>query len=288
MVIEFLKVHNAGNDFLLVDAIARPELASALDGVAASRLCHRQFGVGGDGLIVVTREGGTPRMTIWNSDGSRAKMCGNGLSCVARFLVERGYAASGEFGVATDSGIRVPRVAREADGAFAVRIDMGAPVLERGRIPMAGGDPGGRVVLEPLAVLDAVFPVTAVSMGNPHAVIHLPEGSKFDDLAKYGPALERHPLFPERVNVEFVTVLSRGEVRIDVWERGAGPTLACGTGTAAVAVAGILSGRTDARILAHLPGGDLTAEYAGGGSAFISCSPRVVFAASIDPAAAGR
>lgn len=287
MKIEFLKVHNAGNDFLLVDAIARPEFA-ALDGAVAAALCHRQFGVGGDGLLVVTREADGPRMAIWNSDGSRARMCGNGLSCVGRFLVEAGHAPEGPTAVLTDAGVRIPAVARDGTGGFRVRIDMGEPILERGRIPMAGGHPRARVQREPVEALGETFPVTAVSMGNPHAVIHLPPGAPPVDLARFGPALERHPLFPERVNVEFVTVLSREEIRIDVWERGAGATLACGTGTAASAVAGLLAGLTGPRILAHLPGGDLLAEYDGSGSAFITCAPRVVFAAAIDPAAAAR
>lgn len=282
MRVPFLKVHNAGNDFLLVDAVAEPALAAALDVPAVKALCHRQFGVGGDGVLVVARPGGRPRMTIWNSDGSRAAMCGNGLSCVARFLVENGHAGPGPFDVDTDAGVRVPDVARRPDGTFAVRIDMGAPLLERARIPMTGGDPGGRVLLEPLRALDAEFRVTALSMGNPHAVIRVDAPV---DLAKYGPAIERHERFPDRVNVEFVTVLSPGEVRIAVWERGAGPTLACGTGTAAVAVAGFLAGSTGRRILAHLPGGDLLAEFAEDGHAYITCTPAVVFAAAVDPSA---
>lgn len=284
MTFDFLKVHNAGNDFPLFDAIAHPEVFGRIDGPLAAALCHRQFGIGGDGVLILSLDGGTPRMEIWNSDGSRAKMCGNGLSCVARHIVETGVRPAGTFDVLTDAGVRTPTVVARTGGPageapYSVTIDMGEPAFGRASIPMRGAPADGRVVNEPVRVLDRTFQVTAVSMGNPHAVIHV-EGPV--DLHRYGPALERHELFPDRTNVEFVTVLSEQEVRIDVWERGAGPTLACGTGTAAVAAAGVLTGRTARRILAHLPGGDLTAEYADSGRVFITCAPQVAYAGRVD------
>ncbi|MHB8917304.1 MAG: diaminopimelate epimerase [Desulfocucumaceae bacterium] len=257
----FLKVHGLGNDFVLVDSSEErdlPEGAEELAGLAV-KICDRNFGVGADGLVLLKpAEDADVYMQIFNSDGSEAEMCGNAIRCAARYLYEKGLARGNSLRIKTLAGIMVPEIISLGGREIMVRVDMGEPVLERKLIPMIG-DPG-MVVGEPLEWEGNSFRVTAVSMGNPHCVIFTGDVEKVP-LALWGPGIENHPAFPGKTNVEFVQVLNRGEACMRVWERGAGPTLACGTGACACAVACILNGLTDRNVRVFLKAGHLHIEW---------------------------
>lgn len=265
MPIRFTKMHGLGNDYVYVSLfdqrIADP---AALARVVSDR--HR--GVGSDGLILVAPPGdgsADVRMEMYNADGSRAQMCGNGIRCVAKLAYERGWARRNPLRVATDAGVLTLELTLDPRECVAsVRVDMGAPILDPQRIPVRASGP--RVVNEPIELpgsgggAAAALRMTCVSMGNPHCVIFV-DALDSVPLDQWGPQLERHERFPERVNAHFVQVLSPTRVRMATWERGAGPTQACGTGAAAVGVAGVLTGLTARRITATLPGGDLLVEW---------------------------
>jgi diaminopimelate epimerase len=255
--IRFTKMHGTGNDYVYVDATAGPV---ADPPALARRLSPRRTGVGSDGLILVCPSSvAACRMEMYNADGSRGEMCGNGIRCVAKFAWERGIARANPMTVETDCGVKTLVLTLAGDRVVAVTVDMGAPILEGPRIPVAAE---GRVVDHPLGVDGQTYRVTCVSMGNPHCVIFQP-GIDTLDLETIGPRIEHHPFFPRRVNTEFVEVAGPAELRMRVWERGSGETLACGTGACAVVVAGVLTGRSGRRAVVHLRGGDLDVEWAG-------------------------
>jgi len=257
--LRFTKVHGLGNDFILVDAAVEKELPEDPAGLAV-QVCDRHFGIGADGLVLIKPgDKADIAMRIINSDGSEAEMCGNAIRCVARYAYERGLVNKTVLQVETAAGIMVPELVMENGKVKAVRVDMGEPRLERGEIPMTG--PAGRVVNEPLQAGEDSFHVTAVSMGNPHCVIFVPDASSVA-LNTLGPRLEMHPAFPRKTNVEFVQVLNDKELRMRVWERGAGPTMACGTGACASAVAAALNGHTGRKVRVHLRAGALDIEWA--------------------------
>jgi diaminopimelate epimerase len=277
MLVKFVKTHNAGNDFLLFDGIASELPIQLTDEQVIQQLCHRQFGVGADGIMLLTKDENSSdlfNMRIYNNDGSLAAMCGNGLSCLSRYIVEKGYHPQGVFRVMTDSGIRIPDVTKINEAKYQVRMNMGAPQWTKKSLPMTTDSTEEQVLDFPITVNGKTYIVSGISVGNPHCVIFDHPG---DLWREYGAAIEKSPLFPDRINVEFVEVVSRNEVNISVWERGAGPTLACGTGASAVGVAGVLTGRTASKITAHLPGGDLIVEYNKGGDVFLTCQPEVSF-----------
>jgi diaminopimelate epimerase len=261
-------MHGCGNDYVVVDGF-RHEIDDPA--ALARRMTDRRTGVGADGLLLALPGDEVPlRMRMFNVDGTEAEMCGNGLRCLVKYALERGlvpWQASGR--VETGAGaLAYEVVSDEADGVRTVRevtVWMGVPRLERAEIPMRG--PEGRVIDEPLTVGDGTLRVTAVSMGNPHAVIWV-DAVRDAPVVDVGPLVEHHDVFPSRTNTEFVEVVSRTEVRQRTWERGCGETLACGTGACAVAVAGVLADRTEREILIHLEGGDLNvaweSEEAGG------------------------
>jgi len=260
--IPFTKMQGCGNDYVYVDGFHhRVDDPAAL----ARRISDRRFGAGSDGLILVLpSDKADVRMRMWNADGSESEMCGNGIRCVAKFGYERGLVPKKRHLTAeTGAGLLGLDLDVRDGHVDAVTVDMGPPRLERGEIPMLG--PPGRVVDEPLSVLDKTFAVTAVSMGNPHVVTYVEDVAAFP-VERYGPPIEVHRSFPRRTNAHFVEVRSRGEVVQRTWERGAGETWACGTGASAVCVAGVLTGRTDRRVLVHLRGGDLRIEWPEGGS----------------------
>ncbi|MCL6560499.1 MAG: diaminopimelate epimerase, partial [Firmicutes bacterium] len=241
----------------------------------AREMCDRRFGIGADGLVLLLDSGvADVRMKIINSDGSEAEMCGNAIRCVAKYLYEHGIVRKDEIKVETLAGIMVPQIIHNNGEVSAVRVDMGVPRLARTEIPMLG--PDGQVVNEPLEVAGQTFNVTAVSMGNPHCVIFVPDVAAVP-LSEIGPLLETHPSFPRKTNVEFVQVVNPREVRMVVWERGAGPTMACGTGACAVAVAGVLNGYTEKKVTVHLPGGPLLIEWADNGRIFMTGPAEEVF-----------
>jgi len=249
----FTKMHGLGNDYVYVDCFAEPLADPAATAVAVS---DRHFGVGADGLILVMpSEIADVRMRMFNVDGSEAEMCGNGIRCVAKYAYDHGRATANPMAVETAAGVKTIQLHLGEDQKVrAASVDMGSPVLEAKRIPV--NVPQERAVDVAFRTSGRAFQMTCVSMGNPHAVIYVKDVHAVS-LAEIGPEIENHPLFPERVNVHFVEVHSPGEVTMRTWERGSGITLACGTGASAVCVAGVLTGRTDREITAHLPGGDL-------------------------------
>jgi diaminopimelate epimerase len=253
--IRFTKMHGTGNDYVYVNAAETP----VADPVAlARRLSPRRTGVGSDGLILIRPSTSAAcRMEMYNADGSRGEMCGNGIRCVGKYAYERGIARVNPMTVETDAGIKTLDLVITDGKVSAVSVDMGAPILDGPRIPVGAE---GRVVNHALAVDGATYEVTCVSMGNPHCVV-FQAGIDALDLPALGPRFEHHPFFPSRVNTEFVEVADRSAVRMRVWERGSGETLSCGTGACAVVVAGALTGRTGRRVRVHLRGGDLDIEW---------------------------
>jgi len=255
----FTKMQGLGNDYVYVDCFEETVRdAPAL----ARRVSDRRFGVGSDGLILICpSDVADVRMEMYNADGSRGEMCGNGLRCVARFHHDRHGCSETVIRAETDAGIKTCELATDGGDITGVRIDMGAPILERGDIPMLG--PEGRVVAEHLSVQDHGLVVTCVSMGNPHCVSFVEDVAGFP-VERWGRAIEHLPVFPNRTNVEFVQVVSRSELIQRTWERGSGETFACGTGACAVAVAAQLNGLAGAEVTIHLTGGDLHVAWAGG------------------------
>jgi diaminopimelate epimerase len=251
--IPFVKMQGCGNDYVYVDGFHH----QVDDPVAlAKAVSDRRFGIGSDGLILILpSDKADVRMRMWNADGSESEMCGNGIRCVAKLAYERGLAPKkARLTAETGAGVLGLDLTVTNGSVEAVTVDMGEPRLERAEIPMVGAP--GRVVDEELRAGDRAFRVTCVSMGNPHCVTYVDDVKAFP-VERYGPLIETHLGFPRRTNVEFVQVVSRGEVIQRTWERGAGETWACGTGASAVGVAGVLTGRTDRAILVHLRGGDL-------------------------------
>ena len=274
----FIKMHGCGNDYIFVDGfeedVPEPEQA-------ARTVSDRHFGIGGDGLVLILpADTADLRMRMFNPDGSEAEMCGNAIRCVAKYAYEQGIVSGAEVDVETLAGVKHLELSIEAGRVVRSRVNMGKPLLERSRIPMEG--PPGRVISEPLDVDGRTFQVTCVSMGNPHTVIRIDQDPAEYPVTEHGPAIEQHPIFPARTNVEFVQVLSAGEVRSRTWERGAGETLACGTGASATAVACALNGWTDRSIVVYLRGGDLEIEWGPDDMVYMTGPAVEVFRGEID------
>ncbi len=256
---QFTKMHGAGNDYVYIDCFRQPtpENPSQL----ARQMSDRHFGIGADGLILIVPSNcAAARMRMFNADGSEAEMCGNGVRCVAKYVYDHGICRQETLTIETGAGVLNLELDVAEDRVCRVRVDMGEPILLPDRIPTT-------LPVNPLAdypaVVDVDLPlpnetlrVTCVSMGNPHCVTFV---DKLTDrwVLTVGPQVEHDSHFPNRVNAEFVEVISPAEVRMRVWERGSGETLACGTGACAACVAGVLADRTARKILTHLPGGDL-------------------------------
>lgn len=257
----FTKMHGLGNDYVYIDGIN--EDLEPYDLTRLSRIVSdRNFGVGSDGLIVILpSETVDFRMRIFNPDGSEAEMCGNGIRAFAKYVYEHGLTNKTELTVQTGAGLVRPRLTVENGKVVSVRVDMGQPRLARAEIPMTGQPPDRPVINEPLEVDGQQVRVTCVSMGNPHCVLFV-EDVQTAPVEELGRKIEHHPVFPARTNVEFVEVLDRSQVNMRVWERGAGETLACGTGASATCVACVLNDLTDRTINVHLHGGTLTIEWA--------------------------
>ncbi len=255
LTLPFVKMHGLGNDFVLMEARNLPESAD-LPKLAAA-VCDRKFGIGADGLIVVSEptdlEKYDIRFVYLNSDGSWAEMCGNGIRCFALYVYDQGILKQDAFRVETLAGLMVPRINPDRT----VTVDMGEPILAPAAIPFGEAHEQERISRYPLRVLDESVPVTLVSMGNPHCMVFQQDLPHPLDPARFGPAIETHPAFPAKTNVEFVTVIDDHTVDVVVWERGCGFTLACGTGACATAVACVLEGKTGNRVDVRLPGGTL-------------------------------
>lgn len=257
-----------GNDFVMVDALQETGLPADLSALSRE-VNDRRLGIGGDGLIVLEAGEGAPfRMRMFNPDGSESEMCGNGIRCLARLIRDHGHSEADAVPVETGAGVL--RVEFLADGR--IRVDVGPARLKREEIGMTG--PAEETFVDqPVA---GTVRATAISMGNPHLVLFVPDAEKID-LATEGPILERHPLFPNRINVHFAQVVDRRNLIQKTWERGAGITLACGTGACSVAVAGFLNGLSDRNATVHLPGGDLEIEYREDGHVFMTGPAETVF-----------
>jgi len=275
---KFTKMHGAGNDYVYVDCFKE-----TVDNPAetAIKVSNRNFGIGSDGLILIMpTDKADVRMRMFNSDGSESEMCGNGIRCVAKYAYDHGIVTKTEITAETGAGILTLQLFPNAENKVErVRVNMGPPRLSREEIPM-NGTPVAQVVAEELTVLDKTFKITCVSMGNPHCIIYVDDVDNFP-VATYGPLIENHQLFPRRTNVEFIQIISRTEVKQRTWERGAGETLACGTGASAVCVAGVLNNLTDRKILNHLAGGDLELEWVENGPVFMTGPATEVFSGEI-------
>jgi len=255
-LLAFTKMHGAGNDFIVLDGI-REELPPI--GPIAAKLCDRHFGIGADQLLVVRSSTAADfRMEIYNADGSQVEMCANGIRAFFKYLRDRGHTNLDEIGVETLTGVVRPRWA----GPGRVRVQMGRPVLEPAKIPTTLGGGSGPVLGVTLEVGGEHLRISSVSMGNPHAVIFVADPDRAP-VERLGPLIENHPAFPNRVNVEFATPVSRRRIRQRTWERGTGETLACGSGACAVAVVSMLEGRVDREVTVELRGGELEIAWPG-------------------------
>jgi diaminopimelate epimerase len=249
----FVKMQGCGNDYIYVDCFRQP---MPHDPAGLSRaISDRHFGVGSDGLILICpSDKADARMRMYNADGSEAEMCGNGVRCVAKYVYDHGLVRKSPLTIETGRGVLSLELEIAGGAVRQVRVDMGEPILQAQRIPTTlPGDPPKDAALE---IAGHTLSVTCISMGNPHCITFV-EAITDEHVLSLGPKVEKHPAFPRRVNAEFVRVNRPDDVTVRVWERGSGETLACGTGACAVAVAGHLTGRTQRRITAHLPGGDL-------------------------------
>lgn len=263
---KFTKMHGCGNDYVYINGFTE-HIPPEKKPETVRFLSNRNFGVGGDGVIFINpSEQADFEMEMYNADGSRAQMCGNGIRCVAKYVYDKGLTDSEHISVISGGSVKYldltvarPEGKPEERGVVTrVRVNMGSPVLEPEKIPVTAESQ--RVVNEPIYAGGKEYRMTCVSMGNPHAVIFT-EGVADLKLEQLGPLFENHVRFPERVNTEFVEVLDRQTVFMRVWERGSGETLACGTGCCATAVAGVLNGLTDAAITVKLLGGELQIEW---------------------------
>jgi len=259
--LKFTKMQGIGNDFVMLNCLTHdlsedrlPELSRVLN--------DRKFGIGGDGIILILpSKVADLRMRMFNPDGSEAEMCGNGIRCFAKYAFDRRLIDEPQLKVETAAGVKTLRLILRSGKVEAARVDMGQPHLRRSEIPMRG-DEAERVVAEPLKVDGRRFEITAVSMGNPHVIL-FEDNLDTAGIARFGPQIENHKSFPQRTNVNFVKVCSNSEIVVRTWERGAGITLACGTGACASVVASVLNNRTGKRVTVHLPGGDLLVEWTG-------------------------
>ncbi len=254
---KFTKMQGLGNDYVYVNCFKEKiENPSEL----AVRISDRHFGVGSDGLIMINpSEKADFEMEMYNADGSRGEMCGNGIRCVAKYVYDYGLTDKTSISVETLGGIKYLDLTVEDGKVSLVKVDMGRPELEPSRIPVVAG--GDRAVDEPITVDGKEYRMTCVSMGNPHAVVYVDCDVKELPLEEIGPGFEHHERFPKRVNTEFVRVLDRKTVEMRVWERGSGETLACGTGACAVAVSSALNGLTEDEVTVKLLGGDLRIQW---------------------------
>lgn len=261
MKLNFIKMHGAGNDYIYVDGM---KYQIPDESAAAKKLSDRHFSIGGDGLIIIKKGSVADyEMVMYNADGSRGAMCGNGIRCVAKYLFDEGYTNNEkEFTIESMGAIKHIKVNVIDGKAVSARVDMGKPILKASDIPVNFN--GEKCVNQPVTFADREFNMTCVSMGNPHAVMFINEHPSEFDLNKYGSIAEQDTsLFPDRVNAEFAKVIDRENIEMRVYERGAGETLACGTGACATAVSAILNGYCDNKVTVHLLGGDLLIEWSG-------------------------
>lgn len=250
---KFTKMHGIGNDYIYVNCL---EETVPNPSELAVKLSDRHFGVGGDGLILIKpSQKADFEMDMYNADGSRGMMCGNGIRCVAKYVYDKGLTDKTTISIDTQAGVKYLDLTIENGKAVLIKVNMGSPSFLAEQIPVTADTK--EVVAAPLTVEDRDYQITCVSMGNPHCVTFLKEDVRDLDLEKIGPFFENHKRFPDRINTEFVNVIDRKTLRMRVWERGSGETLACGTGACAVAAAAVRNGLADEEVTVHLLGGDL-------------------------------
>ena len=272
----FRKLHGTANDFVYVDARGGLPTDPAL---LAPRICDRHRGIGADGLIVLLDSSSADcRMRIFNVDGSTAEMCGNGIRGFAKYVLDHGLVRADPLRVETDAGVKTITVRRDGGKVTSITVDMGPPEWDGRRIPV---DADGVVLERPLTVDGRSWTVSCVSMGNPHCVVFVDDPGALA-LPEIGPAFERHPFFPRRVNTEFIAVESKERLRMRVWERGAGETLACGTGACAAAVVAARTGRTGRHVMVALPGGELEIDWRADDHVYMTGDAVEVFAGEIE------
>ncbi|MCX8006778.1 MAG: diaminopimelate epimerase [Coriobacteriia bacterium] len=279
---DFVKMHGLGNDFVVIDDLA---CSLELDPSAVAWMCDRNFGIGADGVILVrpaTREDADLYMHYFNADGSLAEMCGNGIRCFVKHAVDAGLVPADATSVRVETlgGVKPVAFERGQDGRMTVaRVDMGVPVLDPGAIPV---DLPGEMVYDcPLETAHGTVRITAVSMGNPHVVIWVDDVDEAP-VHTLGPAIETHPAFPKRTNVEFAELVDDTRIRVRVWERGVGETLACGTGACAAVVAAVLSCRTGRSATVELPGGELDVRWHEDDHVYMTGPATTVYSGSIE------
>lgn len=256
-MIKFTKMHGTGNDYIYIDD--RKEIIKNPSKLAID-MSNRNFGVGSDGLILILKSTEADfKMRMFNSDGSEAEMCGNGIRCFAKYVYDHNLTKKKELSIETGGRIKELKLKLKNNLVDSVTVNMGEPILQRERIPMLGE--AGMVINESIHLPDGItFTITSVSMGNPHAVIFVEDVENFP-VSKYGPMIENSDLFPQKTNVEFVQIINQHEVIQRTWERGSGETLSCGTGASAVTVAGVLTKETERKITVNLRGGELKTEW---------------------------
>lgn len=273
---KFQKMHGLGNDFILMDEI--DPLKYDLEALAI-KLCDRHQGIGADGIILILpSEIADVKMRIINSDGSEADMCGNGIRCFAKYVYDNQINTAKSFTIETGAGVMIPELIIEDEKVIYVRVNMGVPQLERSAIPMSGA--AGKVINESLQIAGKEYKITSLLMGVPHTMVFV-DNLADTDIVTIGRQIEKHPAFPKGTNVNFVEMINEHEVKMRTWERGAGSTLACGTGSCATAVAAFLNGKTGKEVTVHLTLGNLLIEMIDG-VVYMTGSANHVFAGEVD------
>lgn len=278
---KFTKMHGCGNDYIYIDCFKE---TVTNESALAIKLSDRHFGIGGDGIILIKK--GTKadfEMVMYNADGSRGAMCGNGIRCVAKYVYDNGYTDKTSFSIESMGAVKYIDVTVENGKVILAKVDMGAPILKATDVPVISDNE--KVISEKITVADREFNMTCVSMGNPHAVMFIDEHPKDFDLDFYGAKFECNTdIFPNRVNAEFAKIIDRNNIEMRVFERGTGETLACGTGTCATVVAAIRNGYVDNDVTVHLIGGDLQIQWSGKeeDSVFMTGPAATVFTGEID------
>lgn len=259
-MLKFTKMHGCGNDYIYIDG-ARERIPAEQKPELVRRLSDRHFGIGGDGVIFINPSDQADfEMEMYNMDGTRAEMCGNGIRCVAKYVYDKGLTDQTQISVISAGRIKYLDLHVENGRVSTVKVNMGEPILKACEIPVLAEDETGEVIAEPIEIEGKAYRMTCVSMGNPHAVVFVEDVQDFP-LEQVGPGLEKHPRFPKRVNAEFVKILDEETIEMRVWERGTGETLACGTGACAAAVACSLNGLTKDTVTVKLLGGTLQIQW---------------------------
>ena len=259
-MLKFTKMHGCGNDYIYIDG-ARERIPAEQKPEIVRRLSDRHFGIGGDGVIFINPSDQADfEMEMYNMDGTRAEMCGNGIRCVAKYVYDKGLTDQTKISVISAGKIKYLDLQVENGMVSTVKVNMGEPILKACEIPVLAENEQGEVIADPIEVEGKTYQMTCVSMGNPHAVVFVDDVQNFP-LEQIGPKFENHPRFPKRVNAEFVKVLDEETVEMRVWERGTGETLACGTGACATVVACILNGLTKDTVTVKLLGGTLQVQW---------------------------